>query len=245
MRLASDLLRSLAIPLSVERLSRYGIVGTEDPDACSDTITAYCWNQEIASSLYCTLSLCEVALRNAIHDVLTASFESSEWYNSPGLLYPRQIQQIRDTRSMLQRRGKEATSGRIVSALPFGFWVTLLSRPYNDPLWKPHRSRNIREAFPGTPKQHRQRATIHQHYNDIRELRNRVAHHEPIYDDPGLMHKHDQIIEGIRWMNRDLHAFARRIDRFHTVYTTETRNYVRDTIVLHARRHAQVRRISP
>jgi hypothetical protein len=58
-------------------------------------------------------------------------------------------------------------------APPFGFWWSLLSDEYNRRLWQPA----LIHAFHGPVR----RRTLHGELNDLRLLRNRIAHHEPIH----------------------------------------------------------------
>ncbi|XVQ83855.1 hypothetical protein ACQP2K_34245 [Microbispora siamensis] len=66
----------------------------------------------------------------------------------------------------------------MVAELSFGFWVGLLGRGghnrYEMRLWWPA----LRYAFPGY---NGPRRALHQDLDHLRTLRNRIAHHEPVF----------------------------------------------------------------
>jgi hypothetical protein len=65
----------------------------------------------------------------------------------------------------------------IVADLPGGFWVGLLSRPYDVPFaWRYNLGRHICSNEPTL-----QRREAHNICCALLDLRNRIAHHEPIY----------------------------------------------------------------
>lgn len=55
---------------------------------------------------------------------------------------------------------------------------------------------------------------LDQRWTQIRELRNRVFHHERIIHWKDLNQQHESILEVIAWMNTDLAEMAKRVDRF-------------------------------
>jgi hypothetical protein len=60
------------------------------------------------------------------------------------------------------------------------------------------------------------RSIVHGRFNAIRRFRNRVAHHEPIFD-RALLQIHDEIIGAIRWMCRETASWAAYHSRFEEV----------------------------
>ena len=93
----------------------------------------------------------------------------------------REEKQIREIREKLRKENKQATPERVIAGLNFGFWTNLLSADYEEPrtqrlLWPAL----LPVAFPGAPngiKRHH----IADKFNRIRDLRNRLAHHEAIW----------------------------------------------------------------
>jgi len=59
------------------------------------------------------------------------------------------------------------------------------------------------------------RQDIHGQYNIIRrDLRNRVFHHEAIWDRPNLQQEHQDVLEAIRWISPTLEQAILSIDKF-------------------------------
>lgn len=72
------------------------------------------------------------------------------------------------------------TAGKVVAELKFAFWQTLFVKGQQARLWDKH----FADVFPGydrnlTVKQ--ARAAVYDDLEIIRRLRNRIAHHEPIF----------------------------------------------------------------
>jgi hypothetical protein len=89
------------------------------------------------------------------------------------------LSMIRDARATAARRTSVGVlPGDIVAALPLGFWVSLFSAGrsanYETTLWRPA----LRHSIPGYKGP---RAELHFRLDALRLLRNRVAHHEPIF----------------------------------------------------------------
>ena len=110
------------------------------------------------------------------------------------------------------------TPDRIVSELMFGFWVVILSRNYDARLWRGGNSAALKNAFRRIPKRKRQRQIIHQQYNRIRELRNRVFHYEPICDDQYLPSRYGEVKRGLHWLNPRMVDVLKWYDRFPDVH---------------------------
>ncbi|CAO97845.1 Abi family protein [Erwinia tasmaniensis] len=88
---------------------------------------------------------------------------------------------IRKVSKRITDAGKAVTAERVISGLDFGFWTNFLTPEYDEPrnrslLW-PHL---IADVFPGTPPG-TPRHIIARKFSRIRELRNRLAHHEAIW----------------------------------------------------------------
>lgn len=62
--------------------------------------------------------------------------------------------------------------GKVVAEVMFGFWTYLTSNAHEKNIWVPY----LHSAYP--PKTDRRK--IHQTLYELREFRNRVAHHEPL-----------------------------------------------------------------
>lgn len=208
------LLRELAPSVSSARLLRYQSAIGDD----FETAVNYFWNMALAESLFFSLNLVEIALRNALHNTLTQHFGVPTWYDRQGILESNQHKDVDSVKRRIVRHGDPATPDRVVSELTFGFWVTLLSRNYDARLWQGQRAAPLKRLFLGIPRNMRQRQTIHQQYNEIRELRNRVFHCEPIFDDLYLPQRHGEIKRGLYWLNPRMVDVLEWYDRFPGIY---------------------------
>ena len=203
----------------MERLARYRHAGATDREVAIN----YLWNIALSESLYPSLHVLEISLRNAIHNAAAAEFGSELWFDEAGLLRKRQPDDIVKAKLNVARNNKSQTSGRIVAELSFGFWTTLLSSTYDLHFWRRNKYAILRTSFPFFSSPHSSRSLsqrrihIHQRYNAIRTLRNRIFHFEPIWDYPNLSERRADILEAIGWINPQLRDTVDRHDRFEKV----------------------------
>jgi hypothetical protein len=137
----------------------------------------YEWNVQISGAFHASICGLEIALRNAMSARLErhriANRWTGEWYDDAGGIFNTQTKKnIRHARDRIAAAGKSETPGRVVAELTFGFWPFLLRGGYQATLWSPA----LRHAFPGVRRQDLERNVA-----QIHELRNRIAHHEPIF----------------------------------------------------------------
>ncbi len=213
-KLVDQFLIELEPSISLARLKRYQSPTGDD----LETAVNYLWNVALAESLFCSLNAVEIALRNALHGTLTNHFGVPAWYERPGLLEIKQARDITAVKKRIREYGDPITPDRAVSELTFGFWVVILSRPYDARLWQGQNAAPLKNAFMRIPRQERQRQTIHQQYTSIRELRNRVFHYEPVFNDQHLAQRYGQIKHGLRWLNPRMVDCLEWYDRFPDVY---------------------------
>jgi len=82
----------------------------------------------------------------------------------------------RSIQEAVRRCGPAAPPGKVVAELGFGFWRYLNSSAHEKSLWVPF----LHTAYPpGTA-----RKDVDRRISRLNELRNRVAHHEPIFSQP-------------------------------------------------------------
>lgn len=182
-------------------------------------IVNYLHNVALCEALYTPLGFLEVALRNSIHSNLSVLHGSSSWYMLPGVFEDYQQRAINQVSRRIRGEGKSVTPDRVVSELNFGFWVALLSTPYDARFWRPQHSRYLKTSFPHIAKNQRQRPVIYKRYNELRALRNRVFHHETIWNRATLQRDYRHIGEAIAWISPDMAAACQLVVRFPDVLT--------------------------
>lgn len=163
-------------------------------------MSLYWWNLQVSATLIVPLQICEVAVRNGVAEVLQ-EVHGENWPWSNGFIKslsqskrPLDYNTQRDLRSVASRL---QTTGKVIAELRFAFWEKLFTRGQDARLWIPH----LKAAFPGvnpdkTPQTARAEAFDALH--SIRKLRNRIAHHEPIFT-RDLIIEYTRIETVIRW----------------------------------------------
>lgn len=181
--------------LSPGRLAPYVKVAGGDLAA---GVELYQWNISISSALFEVLAHLEVGLRNAVDARLVALEGRDDWWCSPRLRFTASGQDmILKATAEVARRGATGNFGHVIAALPFGFWVGLFGAGgplnYEMSLWRPALHRAL-------PKYRGTRADLYVKLNTLRLLRNRIAHHEPIYR-RHLAADHETILTVAGWIS--------------------------------------------
>lgn len=185
--------------LSTDRLTTY--LGATDGNLES-AIKLHVYNTTLSSAFFGPIQVLEVALRNAFHRELTFAFGAA-WYDEPTFLVSPEItKSIVDAKEALTNHKLPSDAPHIVAALHFGFWTTLLAGRYEHQIWTPA----LNKAFPNyaavtgkSPK----RSSISGQIDFLRGLRNRIAHHEPIFQ-RDLLADYRTLLRVASWLNSDL-----------------------------------------
>lgn len=182
---SKEVLRELESSISPERLNTY-VQAVQSQDL-EEAIRLYRWNVALSAGFYGMLQGLEVTVRNAMHKRLAARY-GPNWYDNQCIgLDTGGLRRVQNAKTELSNKGfNRPTSSRVVAGLSFGFWVSLLgpgghiagSRQkanYEMTIWRPA----LRRAFPHARSLNRKNA--HAALETLRILRNRIAHHEPIF----------------------------------------------------------------
>jgi hypothetical protein len=207
--------------ISKDRFDAYRRSGDRDD---FDVLARYLWNTMLCEALYLPMQAFEIALRNSLYTGIESVYPAAEaacinvtsWldFKAP-IIHPNDVHRIADAKSELKRQGKELTVGRLIAELNLNFWRKLLHRPYGDRatsapgnFWP----RLIPIVFPDVDRRFNNIARISDAVDEIYAMRNRMFHHEPIFD--GVLQKHGTLLRVIRWMEPELEATVREFDRF-------------------------------
>jgi len=221
----AELISRITPHISIDRLESYRPL-QPTPGTDRDMLVTYLFNLALCEALYTPLSLLEISLRNTLHTNLSALYGSPAWYKIPGVLQPYQVGDITKVEAKIVRQQKTVTVPRVISELKFGFWTSLLSKDY-DGLWRARWATLLKSSFPEIPRSVRQRNNVYHRYNDIRELRNRVFHHEAIWSRFTLESDHECILEAIGWVNSEMFDACKLVDRFEDVFKSGRANIER------------------
>ncbi len=193
-------------------MERYFILYPNDE---SRAVKHYQSNIKLTEAFYTSLSVLEVALRNALSRELKTMTGRDDWYaifaNTPGLTNLNKY--ITQATKQIAGRHEQITTSKIIAELTLGFWVSLLNAEYERLLWK-----DLRRAFPYIPKKDRKRKNVSAPLNRFRAFRNRVFHNESIcWNMKKVQEIHDELLLVLEWINKDLPEWLTEIDRFENV----------------------------
>lgn len=196
--------------LAAERLDAY----RQDQAAPHITLARYLWNMALCESLYSPLQMVEVGLRNALQRGLENRFGSAQWYEESAchqMLTPTQQSQITEAKEKIQRLNKIISPGRMVAELTFGFWTAFFNKRFAQSRDAVHLADT---TFHQAPKSQRDIRTLNRRLTRLRELRNRVFHHERIIHWRDLDEQHASILQVIGWIAPELRELAEALDRY-------------------------------
>ena len=195
--------------MSEPRLNRYLLsVGGNTRKA----MTLYRKNLRLSQEMFTVESCFEVALRNAIDKHYTDIY-GAEWLKDFCLTGGRfDTQQTRNTKNIITNAKNKLNSNythpKLVAALDFGLWRYLFSQPQFRA-----GGQNLLQIFPSkpnsTPAIQYNHTYIFNELANINDLRNRIAHHEPICFLPNnpvintnyVRQNYNLILQYFRWMN--------------------------------------------
>lgn len=141
-------------------------------------MTLYRHNVKLCQKFYGVLNIFEIVLRNSINRHYITYFDDADWIyhqlQSGGMLEhsPHQRDTLNDLSSMVAK-GKY-TPDKVVASVSFGFWTYMFTKV-------PFRlgGQSILQIFPSRQYGLGQKA-IFKELQQIKDFRNRIAHHEPI-----------------------------------------------------------------
>ena len=180
--------------LQRERLLRYLPASSEDERLA---FSIYLWNGALCEAFYCVIHFAEIVCRNALHDRLLERV-GERWFENATFLgilddrFRRDLIKVTDEERRL--RGAAFTAHHVVARLTLGFWEHLLTKRFKRLLW----SEGVHPCFPHAPSRMKTVDLSHR-VAAVRRLRNRIAHHEAIFDKKP-MKTHQEAIELISWV---------------------------------------------
>tara|TARA_R110002124_G_scaffold285909_1_gene465326 strand:+ start:593 stop:1294 length:702 start_codon:yes stop_codon:yes gene_type:complete len=143
----------------------------------------YHWNAKLSQSLYLPLQSWEIVLRNRMNEFFIYKYNDKWPTNAQANrnFAGNDRNRLSETINRLTRAaGTQPTTDQIVADLSAGFWVSQFGRNYEAQYgWRNNLKYRI---FVNDHSIDRQ--TADEICNDLLDLRNRVAHHEPIFHLP-------------------------------------------------------------
>lgn len=209
---------------STERMSTYLAKSGNDELAAR---FFYLANLKISESLMPLISVLEVTLRNCVHNTLMHKYQRGDWWNAD-VLNKQEFEESRDKIDRAQKkiykrtqelsRVQQVKVAQIVAEVSLNFWTDLFSASLAHLLWQ-----DLLDGIKNFPldKERRKRKTIGKPLNQIKILRNRVMHHEPILFQGAIPSPHliyASNIEVLSWLSPEIKQWLAKIDRFPEVW---------------------------
>ncbi len=178
-----DALKAIKLALSPGRLGTYEaaahVHSLDNPGA----IALYAWNAQVSAAFFLPLHICEVVIRNAVSDALDSVYGPLWPWNSQFILSLADVTPGHgySPRADIRRvNSEQLTTGKVIPELKFAFWEQMFTRRHDVRLW----TTELKRVFPNhNPNHHfaRIRKRVYADLTVLRPLRNRIAHHEPIF----------------------------------------------------------------
>ena len=189
MKLTAAQTAALDKSVAPARMHTYLVAAGRDADRAREL---YLWDRELSVAFMADLATLEVALRNAMNARMVAMWGKRWFQDQAILLDDRSCRALADAWT---RTAPDRSPDRIVAQCMFGFWRGLLDKgdhvglgprrvrcDYEEQLWRGV----LDKAFPGGKAQAARdaerwnRAYALAVVSRVNDLRNRVAHHEPL-----------------------------------------------------------------
>jgi hypothetical protein len=174
-------LQNLPDVISAPRFATYLKAASNDK---ANALALYQWNFQISAAFFVPLQMCEIAIRNGVAEALER-VHGENWPWSKGFAQSLPVPKVSfqyNPRTDLTNVAKvQKTTGKVIAELRFAFWQQIFTSGQDGRLWTPH----LHSVFPGiapTVSIKIARDTAHQNLFTVRKLRNRIAHHEPIFN---------------------------------------------------------------
>lgn len=175
--LKTDDILQLQNVLSEEQFSRY-------LRACNNNyqqaVNLYRWNLIVSGNFMIPVHIAVVTLRNAIVEAVTRVYgEEWPWSDEFRLSLPE------DHKKYLLKEADKREHNKIVSEviadLNLYFWERMLTNRQHVPIWR----QQFKTIFPNAPYrqgEEKNRKKLYHYVDQMRELRNGIAHYEWIFD---------------------------------------------------------------
>lgn len=186
--------------LSIDRLKSYELLCPSK--IAGEIIGAYHWNLLISEKLYPFIHSVEIALRNSIHQAATRRFDTEFWFDIV-VTDGKSKAILDDTKRDLNQRFEHVTASDIIASFTFGFWTTLIKHKTYANSHNPYRlwPDLISSVFPYYPRGDDDKKNISKRFEEIKLIRNRLFHHEPIWKFKNTQSSQDCVIELRRKFN--------------------------------------------
>jgi hypothetical protein len=162
-----------------------------------EALQLYKWNLDVSCAFFAPLQVCEVSIRNAISEAIELTYKSNWPYEKSfeiALPHPHKAYSPRG--NILKHRG-QPTAGKVIAELKFMFWESMFTKRHDKTIWNHHLRTVLPNMDPDKTVQEL-RTEAYKTLESIRLLRNRIAHHEPIFR-RDIQTEYDRIKKVVGW----------------------------------------------
>lgn len=195
--------------LSKARMSTY----ENNSDTLENAFILYQKNFDISGSFLPVLHICEVVIRNGVSDALEQLY-GKNWAWSTSFLQslPNPKKGYNPTTDLKNASSGKKHIGDVIADLKFVFWQKMFTRRHDSRLWDKY----LDDIFPninGFSTIKEKRGYLHNELESIRNLRNRIAHHEPIIFHRNLKDDYNSIINIIRFRCLETYSWVEKTQK--------------------------------
>ncbi|WP_417812510.1 hypothetical protein [Thalassospira alkalitolerans] len=187
--------------LSDRRLQRYA-PAADDAGVAREDI--YLWNCDLSEAFHFALHMAEVTCRNSIHSALL--YKGDHWFEDRTFRELLDAPRLNDLDIALSDEKAQHRTAfdthHLVSALSFGFWEHLTTKRFKRYLFPKGFQKNFKYAPWNANLE-----DLHDLIESVRRWRNRIAHHNAIFD-KGPSSKYQDALKLIAWSSPDLEAWV-------------------------------------
>jgi hypothetical protein len=179
----------------------------------------YQWNIRLAEAMLPALHYLEICLRNRLNGLIESHYGCDWLIRRPKILLSEEQNRILDEmhdRHVREKR-REPVHDDLVARMSFGFWSAYFHKRFDPILW--HRKRALESVFPHWPPAHQFRSYVQPKLTAIKDMRNRIAHYEPVWNTkPDLFTIHQTCLNLIAGMSPEAAEKLKEIDRLPIVW---------------------------
>ena len=171
--------------LSPPRLSTYeppSVTAKPGETSVQAAVRLYQWNAEVSAAFWPVINVFEVAVRNAISTVIS-QVHGQDWAHDPSFInkLPNPTGPVYNPRKDLKRMADlHKTTGKVIPELKMSFWEKMLTKRHDGDFWSLYMNVGFPYLPPGSHQAHRNE--LRSRYERVRKMRNRLGHHEAIFD---------------------------------------------------------------
>jgi hypothetical protein len=205
--------------LTHERLKKYAYNPKTNTSYDDEEIfKRYLYNMELAGEINKAIHVFEVLLRNSIVVNWNLHFIDTDWpLNKKHIHNSKKYDDVlKDIDNAIKIIKNHYTNDDIVAALTLGFWKKMLSSKFDV-----QNINLVKKIFPYRKSWQRRLVTdiriIYDSIEIVWRLRNRIAHHEPIFHRADLINQYEIIVELIQSIDEES-LYLLRDNRFKQLF---------------------------